>query len=85
MIGIFLLAEVLMPLKELALLNVFDRNLLPTFLVVSRTIFSDSSDLIYMHISKCNPFTYHCNHLFSALFRVVSILLMKLILCRQIC
>jgi len=37
-IGIFMLAEVLMPLREIALLNAFDRNLLPTFLVVSGNI-----------------------------------------------
>lgn len=36
-IGIFMLAEILMPYREIALLNAFDRNLLPTFLVVSGT------------------------------------------------
>lgn len=40
-IGIFMLAEVLMPLREIALLNAFDRNLLPTFLVVSGEHISD--------------------------------------------
>lgn len=49
-IGVFMLAEVSLPLREVVLLNVFDRNLLSTFLVVSWTIFSDSSDLIYLHI-----------------------------------
>jgi phosphatidylinositol glycan class W len=34
-IGIFMLAEVLVPLRELALLNAFNRNLLPTFLVAN--------------------------------------------------
>ena len=51
-IGVFTLAEVLVPLREAALLNVFDRNLLPTFLVVSGTISSDVSDSGSMHISK---------------------------------
>jgi len=37
-IGIFMLAEVLMPLRQIAILNAFDRNLLPTFLVVSGNI-----------------------------------------------
>jgi hypothetical protein len=67
-IGVFTLAEVLVPLRETALLNVFDRNLLPTFLVVSGTIFSNASGLGFMHISKWNLSRgHHCNCLFSAL------------------
>ncbi|KAG0566222.1 hypothetical protein KC19_7G047100 [Ceratodon purpureus] len=34
-VGIFMLAEVLMPLREVKLLNVFDRSLLSTFLVAN--------------------------------------------------
>ncbi|XP_024397386.1 uncharacterized protein At4g17910 [Physcomitrium patens] len=34
-IGIFMLAEVLAPLREIAILNVFDRNMLPTFLLAN--------------------------------------------------
>lgn len=43
-IGIFMLAEVLAPLREIAILNVFDRNMLPTFLLVSGNISSDYYD-----------------------------------------
>ena len=53
-VGIFMLAEVLMPLREVKLLNVFDRSLLSTFLVVSGTVFFNISGLCYTHISKLN-------------------------------
>ena len=50
-IGIFMLAELLMPLREVAILDVIDRNLLPTFLVVSGNTSSDDSEVLsYMLI-----------------------------------
>lgn len=36
-IGIFMLADVLLPLQQLSVLNIFDNNMLPTFLLVSVT------------------------------------------------
>ena len=34
-IGIFVVADVLVPLKQVRVLDIFDHNLLPTFLLVS--------------------------------------------------
>ena len=50
-IGIFMLAELLMPLREIAILDVIDYNLLLTFLVVSGDTSSNASEVLnYLHI-----------------------------------